>query len=157
MSDLQRKHYRIGSAVFKEAWALKKRTILFSLHIRTALKLAWRTVRSLLFMHHSKVYGTTFDGRQVVLKRLAQYPEKDIILKFEREPDNQFDSNAIKIIAHVKSKGSAAIGYVSKNIAANVAPMIDAGFIPIVLFAGITGSAGSGYLGCNFKYCLIEK
>lgn len=157
VSDLQKKHYKICSAVFSEAWDLKKRTILFTLHIRTALKLAWRLVRSLCFMQHSKVYGTTFNGRQAVLKRLAKYPDRSIILSFEREPDNKFDSNAIKIIAQVKSKGSAAIGYVNKNIAANIAPMIDAGFIPVILFAGITGKVDSGYLGCNFKYYLIEK
>jgi hypothetical protein len=157
MSEGQRKHYRVCSVVCKEAWNLKRRTVLFRFNIGAALKLAWMTVRSMLPMHYSKVHGTTFNGRQALLKRLLQYDSKSIILFFEREPENEYDSNAIKIIAQVKSKGTAVIGYVSRIIAKQIAPLIDLGYIPIVIFEGVTGVSGTGNLGCNFKFCLIEK
>jgi len=157
MSERQRKHYRISSAVFKEAWLLRKRTMLFYLRFSSALKLAWKTVRCMARMHYSKVYGTTFNNRQAFLRQLAGYQESEIILTFSREPDNPFDTNAVQIIAHVKNKRSMVVGYLSKAIAAVVAPTLDEGKLPVVLFQGITGLRSNHFLGCNFKFCLVEK
>lgn len=45
-------------------------------------------------------------------------------LLIEREPSNQFDPNAIKVLS---PEGSIHIGYVAKEIAVELAPMMDEG------------------------------
>lgn len=58
-------------------------------------------------------------------------------LSLEREPDNQYDSNAIKVIHHDPLDGSEThLGYVEKDIAAEIASQLDAGYIATVKIVG---------------------
>ena len=156
MSLLEERRKKIASSVFKEMWRFYKRTITFSRSL--CLKLAWRTVRSKARIYKSKVRGVSFEPRQKLLRKLLNYNESSIKLFFMRDYDNMYDNNAISVIATVTGKGSAPIGYVSKEIAEIIAPKLDNGYIAVVLFDRVTGNEpGKKYLGCNFSYALIQE
>lgn len=72
-----------------------------------------------------KVTGVTFkneDGtsRGDIIREMSKNPDNTITL--EREPNNQFDANAIKVFANNKQ-----IGYIGKDYASILAGMIDSG------------------------------
>lgn len=143
---------KIARAVFLEAWKFWRRTTISS--FSAALKLAWKTVRCLARMCYSKVRGVTYGSRQKLLKRLKNYRPEHILLYFERDTENAVDPNAIKIIAQVKGKGSAVIGYVSRKITAEIAPLLDKKKEAVVLLQEITGNSRNG-LGCNYSFIVI--
>jgi hypothetical protein len=75
---------------------------------------AWRIVRQgeVLF----PVNGVTFLNRQKALARLAKYNPKDIHTILVPEFENQYDSNAIAVMATVNGgRGFYRIGYVPKT------------------------------------------
>lgn len=59
-----------------------------------------------------RVAGVSFDGRQEFLKKIFESKEK-LDLSFEREPDNPYDSNAIKVMINIGGE-LFRIGYVPK-------------------------------------------
>lgn len=65
-----------------------------------------------------KVVGVTFEGRQEIIKQL----NRDDIITIRREPINRFDTNAIAVWTE---KGQ--IGYIGKDYASILAPMMDTG------------------------------
>ena len=69
--------------------------------------------------------------------------EKDTPVYLEREPENPYDPNAIAVYAEIPYHGDKQIGYVPREIAADIAPYIDEGYIPtariIALFGGEPG------------------
>lgn len=152
MSDKERTRRSIVRAVCIQAWRLIKRASVNSLSL--AFKLAWQIIRLKTKFYFSKVRGVTFDQRQKILMRLALYPSKDVRLSFVREPHNPFDPKAIKVVAEVKGKGAAMIGYVAKDLADRVTPEIDSGKQVLVMFEGITGS-NKDLLGCNFSFSIF--
>lgn len=154
MSERELKRRQIASTVFRAAWDLKKRTTLFAYSFKSALFLSWRTVRSMLRFIRTKVRGTTFENRQKLLGRLRAYDCRDVIMDLVREPANAFDANAIQVWVHVREKGNGCIGYVSKELAMEIAPQLDAGKHAVTLFDGITGGGDMNF-GCNFRYLLI--
>lgn len=60
-----------------------------------------------------RVAGVSFDGRQEFLKKIFESKEK-LDLSFEREPDNPYDSNAIKVMINIGGE-LFRIGYVPKK------------------------------------------
>jgi hypothetical protein len=69
-------------------------------------------------LFETKVAGVTFrpDG-QKILEYLSKADSKEITLKFEREPDNLYDRNAVKVIVGMTwSKKEHFIGYIGRNI-----------------------------------------
>lgn len=74
---------------------LKKRTILFSYSIGTALRIAWKLIKGKLRFCHSKIRGSSFVYRQTILKRLSMYHPNDIILELQRDAQNIVDANAV--------------------------------------------------------------
>ncbi len=157
MSSKEYKRRSIASAVMKEAWIIKRKTILYVYNIGTALKLAWMTIRCRIKYYYSKVRGTSYSNHQQVLKKLLSLATTDVLLTFIREPDNVYDSNAIRINAFSNQLYCGSIGYLSKVLAAKIAPLIDEGHIAIVKYDGVTGADRAGYLGCNFRFTIIEK
>ena len=155
MSQREATRRKMARTVFLKAWWFLKRINLISFSV--ALKLAWKTVRSMAHFNYSKVRGVSFGNRQALLKKLAGYAPDNIFLTFIREPGNPADSNAIQIVAQVRTKGQAVIGYLAKDIAALIAPILDSGKeIAVVQFCGISGTTGNnGNLGCNFCYTLL--
>lgn len=73
-----------------------------------------------------KVVGVTFtnegtgEKRSDIVRELAQKNISDIKIQLVREPENQYDANAIKVIADDRQ-----IGYIGKEYAAIIAPLMD--------------------------------
>lgn len=66
----------------------------------------------------SNVAGTTFVKNSEKLLRFLKerVPMSNIILKFFREPDNEYDSNAVRVEVSIQgSSKSGKIGYVPKD------------------------------------------
>lgn len=86
----------------------------------------------------TKVVGVTFEGRQEVVARLQMGDR----VWLEMEPTNPFDHNAIKVC---RSNGEQ-IGYLSRQLAASVAPFFRAYGYPVKgKVSLLTGSAWDGY------------
>ncbi len=160
MSKKEQNRRKIASYVFKRAWKLfKKQGAKYMYTFATCLKLAWRIVRGYARLNFSKVRGVSFkniDGisRQSVIAALSKYATEEISLYFEREPDNPYDPNAIKIMAKVAGKGSAQIGYVAKELAEDLAVEMDLNRKVVVILEEITGRS-SRMLGVNYRYILV--
>ena len=75
--------------------------------------------------------GTTFENRQERLQFLKQFHPNDLSVTLEREPDNEFDNNAIRIVVHIRPiSRRTVIGYVPKGLAKELSKVIDMG-IPV--------------------------
>ncbi len=72
--------------------------------------------------------GTSFENRQEQLSFLKQFSPEDLSITLEREPDNRYDPNAIRIVVHIHSiRRRTVIGYVPKGLARELAKVIDMG------------------------------
>ncbi|MBR1433039.1 MAG: HIRAN domain-containing protein [Ruminiclostridium sp.] len=98
---------------------------------------AWITVE--LHTIRTKAAGVTFGRRQGLLDRLNKYSPEDITITLQRESGNAYDPNAVQIVAGVKGKGSAVMGYVGRELAKVISPLLDKGKAVKADFAGITG------------------
>lgn len=99
----------------------------------------------------SKVVGNTFaPNGQELLSKLKSGDQ----LLWEREPQNKFDKNAIRLCNSDKKK----IGYIPKDLAKDLAEMIDNGKIKAmkVKVNQITGSEEKN-LGCNVIIVCYDK
>lgn len=73
-----------------------------------------------------KVVGVTFtnegtgEKRSDIVRELAQKNTSDIKIQLVREPENQYDANAVKVIADDRQ-----IGYIGKEYATIIAPLMD--------------------------------
>lgn len=102
-----------------------------------AFKTAWQRVKKSMTFRLS---GTTFDNRQNILAWLAQFQQADVNLTLQRESDNKYDPNAIKVIAHILPvKKRAVIGYVPKAYAKELAKVIDKGITVTATLSQIIG------------------
>jgi single-stranded-DNA-specific exonuclease len=70
------------------------------------------------FGFNTKIVGVTFEGRQDLIAGLQAGEHLDLI----RQPDNPYDANAVAV-----HYGRLHLGFVRKEIAARIAPNIDAG------------------------------
>ena len=113
---------------------------------RAAMIRAWITVK--LRAIQTKAAGVTHGNRQKLIERLTRYKSEDITVTLQREKDNAHDSNAVQIVAAVRDKGSAVIGYINREWAAALAPLMDKGAQIVSRFKEITGG------GCGYNYGL---
>ena len=95
-----------------------------------------------------KVVGVTFtneDGvsRQSIIKKLAQCDT----ITIRREPTNRYDTNAIMVLT---DKGQ--VGYIGKDYASILAPMMDAG----TQFKATIGETGE-YKGNYYLNIIINE
>ena len=76
-----------------------------------------------------KVAGVTFEGRQEILKMLAEMCEYAYDISLVREPNNTYDRNAIKVLTNPRglSYQMFMIGYIPKEYAKYIAELMDAG------------------------------
>jgi single-stranded-DNA-specific exonuclease len=86
---------------------------------------------------HTKLAGVSFEGRQDTIAGLAVGSE----LILERQPQNQYDPNAIAV-----KLGVLQLGFVKAGIAKHLAPLIDQGARYRARIESLTGgpSTGSG-------------
>ncbi len=96
------------------------------------------------FATYTKVVGVTKnnDEGQPIQTILPTLDECDS-LTFVREPNNPYDSNAIKVICEYQH-----IGYIKADLAKNLAPLMDSGRKLTGYICEITGGNGYTY-GCN--------
>ena len=72
--------------------------------------------------------GTSFENRQERLSFLKQFSPEDLSVTLEREPDNRYDPNAIRIVVHIHSiRRRTVTGYVPTGLARELAKVIDMG------------------------------
>ena len=125
--------YTMKSKVMTIANALVKQGVSRS----AAMVQAWITVK--LRRIETKTAGVTHGYRQKLLARLARYSAEDITITLNREPENKADRNAVQVIAAVRGKGFAVMGYLNRQLAAAIAPLLDKGKRVISAFKAITG------------------
>ena len=99
--------------------------------------------------YHSKLVGVSFEGRQEVIAKM----NKDDDIRFRREPDNGFDSNAIAVdalIYETKNKAKwTPIGYIARDKNAELALILDEGKEASIKISEITGDGVSKHYGVN--------
>lgn len=96
---------------------------------------------------YTKVAGVTMDDRQEKVKNL----HKGQSLMLYREPFNSYDKNAVAIYA-----GNNKIGYLNKEIASNLAALLDNGTSYYCEVSEVTGGNGYNY-GVNIKLEEMNK
>lgn len=101
---------------------------------------------------HTKLAGVTYrnpDGtnRQDLIEELedAFADSGEVCLDLKREPDNQYDSNAIAVL----DPFGRQLGYLSREVAAQLAPDLDGGVRFDVVVAAITGGGLTQNYGVN--------
>lgn len=108
----------------------------------------------------SKVAGVTKEGRQRTIRAKCRAGD---LLWFFHEPNNPKDVNAIQVRRVVKNgtgPGQMAeqIGYVSRELAQDIAPHLDRGEVAIGQITQITGGeAGRPSIGVNIEVFLYRK
>lgn len=104
--------------------------------LSVAFRMAWSRVRETKF----RAAGVTMDGRQQRLEYLKGFDRNDLQIGLQREPENQYDRNAIKILVKIRSLNKyACVGYVPKTVAARMAKVMDAGIRPEAKLLEIIG------------------
>ena len=134
----------IKSKVMTIANALVKQGVSRS----AAMVRAWITVK--LRRMEVKAVGVTHDNRQTLLDHLTRYKPEDITVTLRREQNNAHDRNAIQIVAAVRNKGAAVVGYINRELAAALAPLLDKGATITSSFKAITGG-GAPYMNYGFN------
>jgi len=120
-----------------------------------ALTVAWNLVRS-DDLEYTKARGVTYDGRQDILKKLSRRGLAGITARLHREPENPADSSSIRVeLIHESTRRTCHIGYLSRERADQVAPLMDAGILVEVRDLEVTGGPGGPHYrnyGLNFAY-----
>ena len=98
---------------------------------------------------YSKINGSTFvpNGQQLI----SQLKSGDELL-LEREPENTYDKNAIRVMNSSKQK----LGFIPKDTAANLSKNIDNNDIVKVSVSEVTGG-GTKNVGCNILIQIFEE
>ena len=112
---------KIRKAVCAMANELKKAGYSLS----QAFRKAWSRVKLSMTV---RVTGTTFENRQERLEFLKRFRLEDLSVTLEREPNNQYDRNAIQVVVHIKPiTKKTVIGYIPKELARELSKVIDIG------------------------------
>jgi hypothetical protein len=90
----------------------------------------------------SKIAGVTFGNRQAALAHLTKYPPEAVAVALRREADNQHDANAVAVDVSVNGSRAVSLGYIPREWAELIAPIIDAGVILTAVFKEVTGGIG---------------
>lgn len=121
-----------GTNIMKQITKIRKAVCTMANELRKtgyslsqAFKKAWQRVKLSMTV---RAAGTTFGNRQQCLEFLKQFQSKDLSVTLEREANNRYDSNAIRIVAHIHSLSKkTVIGYVPKGLSRELAKVIDRG------------------------------
>lgn len=94
--------------------------------------------------YHSKIVGTTFENRQDILAHL----EGDESLRVRREPENQYDPQAVAVDVDIKGKWYP-VGYIAKDKNKDIAEALDAGREVEIKISEVTGGDKGKNFGMN--------
>ena len=125
------------SAAMVQAWSVWRNMEIFTYSTSDIL----RQTGVKLHRIDTKTAGVTHGNRQKLLAHLSRYSPEDITIKLQNEQDNAADKNAVQVIATVRGKGSAVMGYLNRQLAAAIAPLLDKGKAVASSFRAITGGA----------------
>lgn len=110
------------------------------LSLSAAFRAAWKKVKLQMVV---RVSGVTFSNIQERLQFLSQFRPQDLTVSLEREADNSFDTNAIKVRVHIPSiRKQTEIGYIPAQIAKELSKAIDIGCEIKATLKGIIGGYG---------------
>ncbi len=105
--------------------------------------------------YFSKIVGTTFEGRQETIGRMNGNEE----LRFRREPDNEYDSNAVavdvSVLVSAKTKLSEwlPIGYIARDKNSELAEVLTNGKYASIKISDITGGGVKNFgLNVSIEY-----
>jgi hypothetical protein len=87
-----------------------------------AFKVAWKLAKGL----ETKVAGVSFGKRPAALERLTHYPAELVQVRLIPEEGNPYDAGAVQVMAAVDGKGRYCVGYVPRELAAALRPLVDA-------------------------------
>ncbi len=90
----------------------------------------------------TKIMGVSFEGRQDVVAGLVS----DLDLQLERQPQNPVDANAIAVYY-----GTLQLGFLRKQIAKHLAPLIDSGISYRARVEHVTGGKDGKNYGVNIR------
>ena len=96
----------------------------------------------------TKVVGVTFEGRQAALGSLSEGDE----LLLERQPDNAHDPSAIAVFAETGDQ----LGFLRRQVAAAIAPAMDAGAEYVAHVLQVTGGEEGRSYGVNIQVERLE-
>lgn len=109
-----------------------------------------------IISYFSKLVGVSFEGRQEVIATLTG----DEQLRFRREPENEYDSNAtavdVKVVTGKTKIKWLPIGYIAKDNNAELAMVLDSGKHASIKLSEITGDGETKHYGVNV-YIEYEK
>lgn len=97
-----------------------------------------------LTRYHSKLVGVTFEGRQDIIADLVGHEE----LRFRREPDNEYDPNAVAVDVFIDDW--LPVGYIAKDKNAELAKVLDDNKHAHIVLKDITGGDDKSY-GINVE------
>lgn len=87
-----------------------------------------------------RVSSVTFSNIQERLRFLSQFRPQDLTVTLEREENNSFDVNAVKVRVHIPAiRKQTVIGYIPAQIARELAKVLDIGCEVKATLKGITG------------------
>lgn len=93
-----------------------------------AFRKAWRRIKLSMTV---RAKGVMAENIQERLQFMKQFPIESMGVELVREPENRFDSNAVKILVHLRTiSRKTVVGYVPRALANGLAAVIDAG-IPV--------------------------
>lgn len=110
--------------------------------------------------YHSKLVGVTFEGRQELIESL----QGNELLRFRREPENEYDSNAVAVDvlvtqgAHYAPENDlgdfdemwAPLGYIARDKNRELADLLSKGKEASIKITSLTGrDDGAKHLGVN--------
>lgn len=90
---------------------------------------------------YTKVVGVSFEGRQ----RYVRQTRVNEVLTLERDYNNPYDRNAIKVI----NASGNQIGFISRELAESMARNIDMGIRYTATVSSITGTNPGDTMGVN--------
>jgi len=118
-------------------------------NLSTAFRRAWKIIKGRVLI--SKVSGVTYGSRQKALGRLEKYGAGVINVSLERDGNNTYDANAIRVMVNVGNGAQYQLGFIPKDLAALLAPLLDKGIQLAARFKSVTG----GYEGRETRGALI--
>ena len=89
----------------------------------------------------------------MALARLRNYNPEEITIHLVRDLGNEADPNAVAIVVEVIGKGSYQLGFLKKEHAQVIAPLLDKGVT--ARLENITGGNRFKNFGANISFALV--
>ena len=104
---------------------------------REAMIKAWEIVKAREI--DSKVSGISLPNRQRAAERLTRYAPESVRISLRRDKGNEYDNNAVAVMASVNGSNAYQMGYLPRGLAMYIAPLMDAGKAVAATFKQVTG------------------